>query len=287
MKTYLECIPCFLKQSLEAARFATNNEKVHMDVMKQIMKYLQGTSFYNSPPELSRDVHNIIRNLVKTSDPYEKIKQQSNDLGKILYPSLKKLVNESDDSLLKSIELAIIGNVIDFGTTNRIDVTKILNKNLSRKYVNGTYVRFKKLLDVSNKILYLSDNTGEIFFDKLLLEELAKRNKEITYVVKANPIINDTTMEDAVFAGIDKIANVIEGDLGQSISAPGFLLKYASEEFLNHFNSDNVVISKGQGNYESLWEANRKIFFLLVIKCHLLAKETDCEVKELVFKVNK
>lgn len=284
MKTHLECIPCFIKQSLEAARMATNDEKIHEKVIKEVMKHLQNISFNDSPPELSKDVHRIIKNITKSDDPYKKVKQQSNENAEKLYPYLKELVDKADDSLLKAIQLSIVGNVIDFGTFKRFDVNESINNDMKEKFVDQGYSRFKEVLDKSKSILYLGDNTGEIFFDKLLLEEISKRGKQITYVVKANPVINDAMLEDAIFAGIDKIATVIEGDAGQDKSTPGILLKFASEEFLDIFNSADMVISKGQGNYESLNLSNREVFFLLMVKCHLVGNDIGIDEGSFVLK---
>jgi len=248
MKTHFECIPCFIKQSLEAARMATDDETIHEKILKGVMKHLQNISFSSSPPELSREVHRIVRDISHSKDPYKKVKDQSNEMVKKLYPNLEKLVNEADDPLLMAIKLAIVGNVIDFGTSNRFNVEDMINKAIKEECIDDAYPHFKKVLNQSKNILYLADNTGEIFFDKLLLEELVKKRKEITYVVKANPIINDATVNDAKFAGLNNLAKVIEGDKGQDISTPGILLKYASSEFLEHFNSADMVIVKGQGN---------------------------------------
>jgi len=287
MKTYLECIPCFIRQSLEAARMATDDEHIHEEIIKDVMKYLQSISFSNSPPEISREVHNIIRNKSNSSDPYKKVKDQSNKMAENLYPRLKELIEESDDSLLMAIKLSIVGNVIDFGTSNRFNVEEILDKAINQDFNDDAYPQFKESLIHAKTILYLADNTGEIFFDKPLIEELVKRNKKITYVVKANPIINDATIDDAKFTGIDKLAKILEGDKGQNKSTPGILLKYASNEFLELFNSVDMVISKGQGNYESLNESSRKIFFLLMVKCPLVARDMGTELARLVLEVKE
>ena len=105
MRTYLECMPCFIKQSLEAARMATDDEEVQTKVIKKVMEHLQDISLTSSPPELSRDVHEIIRRITKSKDPYKKVKDQSNEMAQKEYPRLKKLVAESDDSLLMAIKL--------------------------------------------------------------------------------------------------------------------------------------------------------------------------------------
>ena len=287
MKTYLECIPCFIKQSLEAARMATDDEIVHETVLKEVMKHLENISFNDSPPELSRDVHKIIKKITKSKDPYKKAKDQSNQKAKNLYPHLKQLVNDADDSLLMAVKLAIVGNVIDFGTTNRFNLEDMIDTAVKKQFVDDAYPQFKKTLEKGKNILYLADNSGEIFFDKLLIEELVKREKDITYVVKANPIINDILVEDATFAGIDKVATIIEGDAGQKRSAPGMVLSYVSKEFLEMLRTADMVISKGQGNYESLSDIDREVFFLLMVKCPLVARDMDAEMAQLVLKVKK
>ncbi len=285
MRTYLECMPCFIKQSLEAARMATDDEEVQTKVLKEVMGHLQDISLTSSPPELSRDVHEIIRRITKTKDPYKKVKDQSNEMAQKEYPRLKKLVGESDDSLLMAIKLSIVGNVIDFGAMNRFNVDDMIDNAVKREFDASAYPQFKSVLEQSETILFLADNTGEIFFDKLLLKELVKRQKQITYVVKTNPIINDATVEDANLAGIDKLATIIDGDSGQKQSAPGMVLSYASKEFLEIFKSSDMVISKGQGNYEGLSDVTRDVFFMLVVKCPLVAQDISSEVGKLILKV--
>jgi len=287
MKTYLECIPCFIKQSLEASRMATDDERVHIEVLKEVMNHLKSISFTNSPPELSREVHGIIRDITKSEDPYKEIKETSNKSAKNQYPHLKKMLEESDDPLLMAIKLAIVGNVIDFGTSNRYNVEDMLNNLVKKDFDDESYHHFKNSLFNAKTILYLADNAGEIFFDKLLIEELIKQGKTITYVVRANPIINDATIQDAKFAGIDKIAKVIEADAGQKQSAPGVVLNYTSNKFKDFFESSDMVVSKGQGNYEGLSNVDRDVFFMLVVKCPLVAQDISEEVGKLILKVKK
>ena len=285
MRTHLECISSFIKQSLEAARMATDDEEIQTEVLQEVMNYLQNVSLKNSPPELSREVHKIIREITGSKDPYKKVKDESNEMAKKDYLYLKKLVIESDDPLLMAIKLSVVGNVIDFGTTNRFNVDDMIDNALKQEFDTSSYPEFKRALEQSETILFLADNTGEIFFDKLLLEELAKRQKQITYVVKANPIINDALVGDAEFAGIDKIATIIEGDSGQKLSSPGMILLYASKNFLEIFESSDMVLSKGQGNYEGLSDVDRDVFFMLVVKCPLVAQDIGCEVGKLILKV--
>ena len=287
MRTQLECIPCFIKQSFEAACMATDNEEIKTEVLKEVMKYSQNITLTKSPPELSRAVHKIVREITKSKDPYKKVKNESNEMVKKKYSYLKKLLIESDDPLLMAIKLSIVGNVIDFGTTNRFNVNEMIKNAVKNEIDNSHYQQFKSIFEQSETILFLADNTGEIFFDKLLLEELLKQQKKITYAVKANPIINDALIEDAKFSGIDKLAKIIEYDSGQEVSSPGIIMSYASDNFLEIFKSSDMVISKGQGTYEGLNEVNREVFFMLVVKCPIVAKDINSDVGNLILKVNK
>jgi len=287
MKSHLECIPCFIKQSLEAARMATDDEKIQTKVLQEVMKHLQNVSFTDSPPKLSREVHKIIREITGSKDPYKKVKETSNEKAKGKYEYLKKLVVESDDSLLMATKLSIIGNVIDFGTTNRFNVNDLTDSAIKQELDESSYLQYKHTLERSKTILFLADNAGEIFYDKLLLEELAKKQKQITYAVKANPIINDALTEDVNFAGIDKLAKVVEWDSGQNLSSPGMILSYASEKFLKILESADMVISKGQGNYEGLSDIYRDVFFMLVVKCPLVAQDINSDVGKLILKVKR
>jgi uncharacterized protein with ATP-grasp and redox domains len=264
---------------------ATSNERKHETVMKKVMDYLLTIDFHLSPPEISQHVHHIIRAETSNSDPYEKVKKDANQRAKDQYPSLKKMVSDSTDPLLMAVKLAIIGNVIDFGTMNRMNVKDII-ENISKKEFDDTgYKRFKEQVKNAKTIVYLADNTGEIFFDRLLIEQIYCKNRHIIYVVKQHPIINDATLDDAVFAGIDAYAEIIAGDSDVAYSAPGMVVSNMTKKLKSMIENADVIISKGQGNYESLSDINREIFFLLMIKCPLVATNIGIDVGSMVLKV--
>lgn len=276
MKTSLDCIPCFLSQSLEASRMVSDDREVHEKVLKKVMNYLQNISFDFPPPFVSRRVHEIIRREVGSKDPYKTAKEKSNIVARGYYEKLNKIVDESQDPFICSLKVAIAGNAIDFGTMNRIGIDEAIERVLNSELDSSTCERLRKDIERAESILYLADNAGETYFDKVLLAQL--EGKEITYVVKANPIINDATVEDALLAGIDEHAEILAGDEGQESSAPAIILDYSSERFRKKFWDADVVIAKGQGNYEALSEVNRKIYFLLMAKCRLVAEDLGCEV---------
>ncbi len=274
MKTYLDCIPCFIRQGLEAARMVTDDDRVQLQVIKKIMNHLMSVELTSSPPEISYHVHKIIRESTGSPDPYKKIKQSQNKFALGLYPKLKKLLDNSDDRLLTAIKLAIAGNVIDYGAAVRFDVESTIQKVLTTDFTINAYDKFKNYLSEANKLLYIGDNAGEIVFDMLLVEELINNDLEITFAVKPGPIINDATLEDAHDIGLDRYAKLIT----TGAQTPGVVLESCSSEFIEHYESADMIIAKGQGNYEGLG-AEPNLFKLLMVKCELVAREIGDGVK--------
>lgn len=288
MKTYLECIPCFFKQALEAARLSGADEKTQKKVIDEIALSVPSFPLSSSPPEMARIIHSVVKKLTKKNDPYLKIKEKSNRLALKARPELKKKIERSRDKLLTAIELAIAGNIIDYGVKNSINVKKELEKILrdedkiirrERKSIFD-YNAFRRALKKAKTVLYLADNAGEVVFDAILIEEIKKGdgNKNIIYAVKEKPIINDALVKDALAAGIDKYADIISS----GVDAPGTVISLCSEQFLKTFKEADMVISKGQGNFEALSTAKRSIFFLFMAKCPVIAKDVNCKVGDII-----
>jgi uncharacterized protein with ATP-grasp and redox domains len=135
-------------------------------------------------------------------------------------------------------------------------------------------------MNSAKKILYLVDNTGEIFFDKLLIQQMP--NDKMTFVVRGYPVINDATLIDAKIAGLTEMVEVIDN----GSDAPGTILEDCSKEFLRHFSDADLIIAKGQGNYETLSNSNKCIFFILKAKCPVIARDIGCEIGSLVIQGN-
>ena len=287
MRTYLDCIPCFYRQALDAARIAGTDEIKQKQIVDKISQLIPDFPLEASPPEMGREIHNLVGKISGVKDPFKEIKENSNKFALKLYPKLKQEINNSEDRLLAAVKLSIIGNIIDYGAKNSLDVPKeidylfqgnfiINNENSSTTF---KYNQFKESLNKVNKIVYLADNAGEVVFDRLLIEELVKElGKEVIYVVKGKPIINDALIEDAIFCGINKVAKVISS----GSDAPGTMLKYCSPEFIELYQSAELIISKGQGNYEALSEEDKSVFFLLRAKCPVIAEDVSCKVGDMV-----
>lgn len=284
MRTYLDCIPCFLRLTLEQGRLLTEDERIHRELMNEAARMIPGFSFGATPPRIVRKFQGVIRDRFPECDPYKKVKDQSNRRAMELYPQLKVRVAQAGDPLLTALELAIAGNVIDYAAKNNLDIEKEIQTILTGSFGDEKkkvfeYDIFRKELAEAKTILYLADNAGEILFDRVLIEELCKTHA-VTVAVRDRPILNDALMADAVFCGLDKVAQIVSS----GVDAPGTVLEYCSDDFLKIFNEADMVISKGQGNYEALSEAQREIYFLFKVKCTVIARHSGAGLGDLVLK---
>ena len=293
MRTYLECIPCFFKQAVEASSFVGSSQRQVRALLNELAKNVPSISLAKSPPEMGRIIYGLVRKHTGKADPFAKVKRDSNRIAMREYGLLKEKVRHSKDSLLTAVELAIAGNIIDYGVAARLDVAKEVNRILSqeRKAIKRedqrlfNYKRFKRVLKKSKDILYIADNSGEIVFDKILIEEMMRLypDKSITVSVKERPIINDATMKDASECGIDKIVKVISSGL----DIPGTVLELCSEKFLSVYRDSDMIISKGQGNFEALEEKKKDLFSLFMAKCPVVARHLRCEQGSIILYYNK
>ena len=290
MKTYLDCIPCFFRQALEGSRIVRATPKQQKKIIDEFAKRIPKISLQCSPPEIARFGYSLLKKISPKGDPYKDIKQKSNRIALRLLGKLRNKVDHAPDKLLTALELAIAGNIIDFGVKNNLnikeDLKKILaeeNKSIHKQSIFH-YQEFRRALKKAGDILYLADNAGEVVFDRVLIEEIKKEYpvKNIYYAVKEKPVINDALFEDAKVCGIDKTARVISN----GSDAPGTLLSFCSKEFKRIYKSADMIISKGQGNFESLSSEKRPIFFLFMVKCPVVAKETGCKIGNIVLFYN-
>lgn len=279
MKIYYECGPCFLRQSREALDLATNNSKLKIEIMNEIFKYL-AENFQEgvSSNKLGSNIHRLIKERTHCDDPYKNKKVLGNKIAIELLPKVNEILTK-DDSLENYIKIAIIGNILDFGALGLdIDLEKLILSNLNEDLAINQIDEFKKILKNSDSLLYLADNTGEIVFDKLLIEKIKRDyDIEITLALKEKPILNDACLEDAIALDLDKLTNLVT--IGTD--SIGIVYDDLSDDFKNIFKSHDFIVSKGLGNYEGLTEINlqnKNIFSLLSAKCSAIAK--DISVKE-------
>jgi len=277
MKTYLDCLPCMLQQALRAGRIATTDEKKIKTLLDTIGMMIQDIPMDNSPPEMGNIIYRKIREITGVYDPYKKIKADNINEVLALYPELIHIMNKSKNRLLTAIRLAIAGNVIDFGVNKEFNIPQSVQQIIKQDFAILDLELFHDQLEKARSVLYLGDNAGESVFDKILITELGK---PVTYVVRAIPVINDVTKEDAINSGLDEVAEVISS----GTTAPATILSLCNDDFLERFNDADMIISKGQGNYESLSGVERSLFFLLKAKCPLIARDLNVAENDIVLK---
>ena len=280
MQTAFDCIPCFIRQALDAVRMATDNPSLHQQVLHGVLWRLSQMSLQQSPLVMAQYIHRLVRELTGEADPYREVKDQSNELALELYPRLEAMVHRSDDAMETALRLAIAGNVIDLGVQGCIEkqhVEEAITHALGTPF-NGQIADLTDAISRAESILYLADNAGEIVFDRLLIEQMPLQR--VTVAVRGRPVLNDATLADAETTGLTQLVEVIDN----GSDAPGTLLDDCSETFRRRFDRADLVIAKGQGNYESLNEVERDVFFILKAKCPVIAAGLGCPVGSMVVR---
>ncbi|WP_449417800.1 damage-control phosphatase ARMT1 family protein [Phormidium nigroviride] len=271
MKTSLDCIPCLLRQSLDAARLVSSSPSVHEQIVRDVLHWTAEMDLNQSPPAIAQRIHRLLRELTGVSDPYREAKDWQNRIAMELVPKFRAEVKSAKNPLLMAARLAIAGNVIDMGSNGNLteaDIQQSLSKALTEPFF-GEEDRFQQAIAQAKSVLYLADNAGEIAFDQLLVEQIIKQvsPERVTLVVRGAPVLNDATLIDVQIVGIDRIVEVINN----GSDAPGTILNDCSEEFRRRFAEADLIVAKGQGNFETLNNNPSNIFFLFKVKCAVIA----------------
>ena len=267
-----DCIPCVLRMAISSIRKFTDNEDLVKELIIKILKIpaLRGLEWDLHSPEVVEPFMNIIMEAFHTDDPFRTLKKEQNAKALKLYPTLKQLVNQSEDPLFAAVNLAILGNSVDLMISDHsIDVQKVLERELRNPILENPFPVFREALNKARLLLYLGDNCGEIVFDKLLIETIKDLyNLQIFFVVRGCPTLNDVTMEEAREVGMDRVATVISNGIEQPL--PGTILSRCSSQLRDLFENSDLTVSKGGGNFDTLEEEKdncKNITFMLLAKC--------------------
>lgn len=276
MKVSRECISCLARQAVEIAEEATSNVAVQEEIIKRSLKELGELDFNETAPEIAFRMHQHAKGITGNNDPYARLKTQYNEIAKEIYDKIneEKWLEKAEDPFDMACRLAIAGNIIDFSVGLKLehsDILKSVEDSVKHDIFGTGSTALKEAVEKSTKIMYIADNSGEIIFDKFLLQHLPLH--KVTYVVKGGPIVNDATMEDAISTGVVNLVKVIDN----GHCAQGTLLKDCSSTFISEFNESDLIISKGQANFETLSDIkDKKIFYLLRAKCSSVAAAIGC-----------
>ncbi len=221
-----------------------------------------------SNPYLATYIHRLAKEKLNHHNLYSEEKSHANQLLLQQYYVWKNIIERSRNPLYMATKLAVVGNIIDYGAHSvDEDISKQVNSLLLKNLLIDRRSQLVKQIGKAKSILYIGDNAGEIVFDKLFIETMQHPN--VLFIVRGHPVLNDVTIDDARQTGLNKICRI----LTNGSDAPSTLLDMCSDEFKGEFNDADLIIAKGQGNFEGLMNIKRKnIFFLLIAKCNPIAE---------------
>ena len=272
MKTYPDCYLCFLRQALSIAQRFGLDDEARVRVIKRVLAVLLELDPHDTPARMATGIQEIIREETGSDDPYATLKERSTQEALALLPTLRSLVQSADDPFYTAVRLAIAGNIIDYGAMDGYDLQASVERALEEPLGIDHTTALREAIARAEWVLYLSDNAGETVFDRLLIEQM---ETPVYYGVRSGPASNDATEQDAVAAGLHEVARIVPN----GSNAVGTLLDRCSEEFRRLFAQAEVIIAKGQANYETLSGGGRRFFFLLQAKCDIVARHAGVPVR--------
>ncbi len=290
VKTELECLPCFFRQISRTLAYAGVNGDRGRDITRRAGSIIESVSFDQAPARVSTLLHRLIR-AESGVDPYRQVKETYNRIALEKLPAVRCMAgggagsDHETDRLAGSVRAAIAGNVIDFGIYDNVDLDRALQDAFELSLAETSFAEFSRAVHKARRILYLCDNAGEIVFDRVLIETLRDMGKEVIAVVKGVPVINDATLEDARTIGLYEAASEVIDNGNDGI---GTLLELCSARFLREYRSADLIISKGQANYETLvQERDERTFFLFMVKCMVVAKDLKRKNGDIILMANR
>jgi uncharacterized protein with ATP-grasp and redox domains len=271
------CFFCLARSFEKLLRKETISVEAKNNFTRDMINLYQAQHDKLSAPEFARDLHRLLKSYTKTHDPYKPEKRQSNILALDMASEMQETIDRSPDPFITAMRLAIAGNIVDFAANQSFDLKGTIDRSLTSEFAIDHTEQLRTAVRNADSILYLGDNAGEIVFDKLFIKIM--NHKNVTFVVRGMPVINDVTIEDADYTGMGEVAKVITN----GYDAPSTIVEKSSEEFRNYFEKAGLIIAKGQGNLEGLISLNdKRIFFLLVVKCDVIAEFLKVEKESIV-----
>lgn len=271
-----DCIPCILAMTMKAVANLALTAKAEKDLFTEILKIpaLRGLDWDQTSPAVIETVMALITKTVHDPDPFLKEKIHLNAQAQALLPVLEKIVDASAEPLYTAAKIAILGNSMDIMMPGGLSsLEKFIREKLEAPLSREAFDPFCRRLSSARQILYLTDNAGEIGFDRLFIQTLKKLyDVNVTVVVRSLPTLNDATLSDAMDAGLDQVATLMENGIDGPF--PGTSLKRCSPAVRQLADGSDLIIAKGGGNFDSLSEEvhdlKTPVFFMLLSKCRPL-----------------
>jgi uncharacterized protein with ATP-grasp and redox domains len=280
LKVEAECLPCLFERGYRASTHATKDGELLLQIMRKLLDMMSEKYESNAVPAYLGTLRDrIIKEMVR-KDPYMELKRESNRRALKILPIAEKYISEAKtgrERFRRACLVSIVANSIEFDILGHNFKFKDLQKFTKEKLaVDDTYKTFR-ILKKSKKVLFLTDNAGEIALDKLLINQLRGLELKVTVAVKEKPVLNDALIKDALEVGIDKVADEL---ITTGTDTVGFILNEASKTARERFFESDLIFAKGMGNYETLTEeegCGKKILFLLRAKCNPIARSVGVE----------
>ncbi len=278
------CVECIINQAERVGRTLHVDETTTQKLIFIARSMSEHFSFSQTPPEVATPVYEEMAKILHKEDIYDEIKTLSTKKALSLLPLLEKQLETSEEPFMTALKIAVAGNVIDLASEITFDLDEELAKIFYTDFAVDDSKKLAALLQKAKNVVVLGDNAGEHVFDKLFVETLQKLYPQIKfyYFVRGKPIINDVTRKEAKEIGFGAVCEVVDS----GVDTPGFVYSRANERAQKLFDSADVVISKGMGNYECLTPSCKSpIAFLLKVKCNVVAASLGREVGDIVCKI--
>ena len=273
-----ECLSCIAKKYLDKYP-ANSTEEQQVRYKKQICKVLSEAELTDSAPILTKKITDVQEKIFGETTDYTKIKAFYNDYVMKKFPDIEENIARAEEPLLRAIQYSMTGNYIDFGALAEVDNDKFeqLLLNVPSIEINNLeFETLKKELEYAGRLVFLTDNCGEIVFDMAFIRLLKMKypKLQITVIVRGYSAVNDATMEDARQIGLNKEVQV----LGNGNGVAGTCLEMLSEEAKKCVLSADVIIAKGQGNFETLMGCGLNVYYIFMCKCTMFAKRFHADL---------
>lgn len=279
------CVECIINQSKRVADAIHADEQLRDKIIKAVEKMAPGFSFEQSPPEVAVSVYEKMARIAGKEDLYDEVKSISTQKAQAFIPYLEKEIANSCEPLLTATKVSIAGNVIDLAAEYTFDLKEELDKIFHTDFAVNDFKRLEASLAQSSTLLYVADNAGEHIFDKIYIQTILSLypKLELYYMTRGNAIINDVTYEEAQVAGFESLCHLVNS----GVDTPGFVYNRANKASQELFDSADMIITKGMGNYECLSDVKRaNLFFLLKVKCNVVARSLEKSVGDIICKAS-
>jgi uncharacterized protein with ATP-grasp and redox domains len=276
-----DCLACLYNQMLRTSKAMHCDDGCATRIMEETAAAIARLPMEQTPPEAAAILYPIAADIAGTDDPYRELKKQAVARARALIPEVAAMVKRSEDPLDAALRASVAGNVIDYATQVQFSLEEELEKIFHTPFAVDDKAIFLERLRDSQHLLVIGDNVGEHLFDKVMLETIHRFYPELKlyYMVRGRPIINDVTMEEAMEAGLQDLAILVDS----CVDTPGFLVERASEAAREIYQSADLVLAKGMGNFECMESlADKRVMFLLKIKCSVVAEKVGENIGDLV-----